>query len=259
MPTRTIHGAAIHYDEAGKGLSFVLVHGFPLDNRIFDAQHAEIEKTHHVIRPDLRGFGKSQSTAPFTIASLADDLHALLKEIDALPCVLGGLSMGGYVSLAYARRYASDLRGLILIDTRSEADTSQAKEGREKMIALARGPNGAKAISDQMFPKMLAPQNQETDVGRRARQIMESQSPLTIEHALMALRDREDYTGDLPSIAVPTLIVVGAEDAITPPDMSRKLNASIPRSRLVEIPGAGHLSPMEQPAAVSEVIGEFIT
>src|SRR5438477_5830703 len=103
MPTRTIHGAAIHYDESGKGLPVALLHGFPLDNRIFEAQSAAIEKTHRVIRPDLRGFGKSQSSASFTVASLADDVQALLKEIGALPCVLGGLSMGGYVSLAFAR------------------------------------------------------------------------------------------------------------------------------------------------------------
>jgi 3-oxoadipate enol-lactonase len=257
MPIKTIHGAAMHYEESGSGTPVALIHGFPLDSRIFAEQANALSRQYRVIRPDLRGFGKSQSGAPFSVASQADDVHALLKEIDALPCVLGGLSMGGYIALVFARKYGKDLRGLVLIDTRCEADTAEGKTGRDKMIQSVR-EGGAKAAADQMFPKMLAEQNQKSDVGQRARQIMESQSPQTIEYALAALRDRDDCSTDLPSISVPTLIIVGDHDAITPPDMARKLKAAIPRSTLVEIVGAGHLSTMEKPVEVTAAISKFL-
>jgi 3-oxoadipate enol-lactonase len=258
MPTKTVNGAASFYDDTGNGAPpLVLVHGFPLDGRIFAHQAKELSRERRVICPDLRGFGRSQSGASFTIASLADDVHGLLKELDALPCVLGGLSMGGYVALAFAKKYASDLAGLILIDTRSEADTADGKAARDKMIQSAR-ISGARAIADQMFPRMLSPQNQSREVGAAARQIMESQRPETIENALAAMRDREDYTGILRSIAVPALILVGEHDAITPPDMARQMNSAVPKSKLQIIPRAGHLSTMEQPAQVTAAIAGFL-
>src|SRR6266542_306071 len=146
MPTKSINGATIPYQERGRGVPVVLVHGFPLDSGMWEAQLDALSDRYRVIAPDLRGFGQSISTEPFTIASQADDVHALLKELGALPCVLAGLSMGGYIALAFSRKYASDLRALTLIDTRSEGDTPQGKENRNKMIQLVRD-NGSKAVA----------------------------------------------------------------------------------------------------------------
>src|SRR3954471_8710967 len=165
MPARTINNTALHYEEwgeSGKGTPLVLLHGFPLDGRVWGAQRKSLSDRCRVIAPDLRGFGKSApATSPFTMESLADDVHALLAEIGALPCVLGGLSMGGYVALAYVKKYPGDLKGLALIDTRAEGDTPEGKEGRGKMIDTARGPAGAKAVADQMMPKMVAAEAQD--------------------------------------------------------------------------------------------------
>ena len=119
-------------------MPLVLLHGFPLDLRMWEGQRGDLTSVARVITPDLRGFGKSQPPAPFTMESQADDVHALLTEIGALPCVLAGLSMGGYIALNYARKCPQDLRALILVDTRAEADTPQGKENRQKMIELAR-------------------------------------------------------------------------------------------------------------------------
>ena len=156
MPMRTIDQMAMNYQETGSGPAVVLLHGFPLDSRVWDAQRQALSDRFRIITPDLRGFGASKSEHAFTIESLADDVHALLSQIGALPCVLGGLSMGGYVSLAYAKKYPTDLRGLMLIDTKAAGDTPEARQGREKMIALARD-SGSKAVADQMMPKMVAP------------------------------------------------------------------------------------------------------
>jgi pimeloyl-ACP methyl ester carboxylesterase len=191
--------------------------------------------------------------------SLADDVHALLAELKALPCVLGGLSMGGYVALAYVKKYPMDLRGLMLMDTRSEGDTPEGRQGREKMISLVR-ESGAKAVADQMMPKMLAKDTAERmpAVAEKLRLIMEACPARTIEHALAAMRDRCDHTANLPSIAVPTLILVGDQDAITPPAVAQKMQASVPRSTLEVIAGAGHMSPMENPDAVNRVMLNFL-
>src|ERR1043165_1650122 len=134
MPSQNVNGATIHYDEAGQGTPLVLLHGFPLDNRVWTQQRTALADRFRVITPDLRGFGKSPSIAPFTMESLADDVHALLQAIGALPCIIGGLSMGGYVCLEFVRKHPASVKGLMLIDTRAEGDSPEGKQGREKMI-----------------------------------------------------------------------------------------------------------------------------
>jgi pimeloyl-ACP methyl ester carboxylesterase len=215
---------------------------------------------YRMIAPDLRGFGQSASIEPFTIEQLADDGHALLENLGALPAVVVGFSMGGYVALAFARKYPRDLRALILVDTRAEADTAEGKAGRDRAIELVR-QSGAKAIADQMLPKLLAPEDRRrggTKVSDVVRGMMESVPRLTIGHALRAMRDRQDYTEMLPSIAVPTLILVGEHDAVTPPQVARAMHERIPRSQLVVIPDAGHLSPLENPDAVGRATQDFL-
>jgi pimeloyl-ACP methyl ester carboxylesterase len=259
MPQESVNGTTLHYTEAGTGPNLVLVHGFPLSSLMWEKQIAALADRNRAIAPDLRGFGKSPSNDPFTMESLAEDLHSLLIRLDLCPVVLAGLSMGGYVALAYVKKYPMDLRGLILIDTRAEGDTAEGKQGRQKMIELVREA-GSAAVAEQMLPKMLS---EETcrgmpNVSQALRKIMESCPPLTIEHALLALRDRKDQTENLPSIPVPTLILVGEHDAITPPAMSQRMHELIPRSKLATIPCAGHMSPMENPEEVNRQISEFV-
>jgi pimeloyl-ACP methyl ester carboxylesterase len=191
--------------------------------------------------------------------SQADDIHALLAGMGALPCVLGGLSMGGYVAFAFARKYARDLRGLILVDTRAEADTAEGKAGRQKMIDLVRA-SGSAAIADQMMPKML-----HADAAQKRPQLVQSLHaimtacpPETIENALAAMRDRPHQVAALATISTPTLVVVGEGDAITPVSMAQTMHKGIAGSRLAVIQGAGHMAPMEQPSQVNQAIRQFI-
>jgi pimeloyl-ACP methyl ester carboxylesterase len=246
----------ISYWRHGQGLPVVLLHGFPLDHRIFDEVAADLAARWTVITPDLPGFGQSVPPRAFSLQSLADELHEFFTELKILPCVLGGLSMGGYASLAYARKYGSTLRGLLLIDTKAAADPPQAKENRNAMIqTVAHG--GARAVAAQMLPKVLAPAAQD-GVRDRARRIMEACPAKTIEYASLAMRDRDDSTPMLSSIAAPTLIVVGADDAITPPAVAEEMRQAIPKAQLAIIAGAGHLSPMEQPKRVAAAIDRFL-
>jgi pimeloyl-ACP methyl ester carboxylesterase len=238
----------------------VLLHGFPLDRRVWEAQVEELSRDARVITPDLRGFGQSKSNGPFTIEALADEVHALLADIGALPAVIGGLSMGGYVALAYAKKYPKDLRGLVLIDTKADADTTEGRAARDKMIALVR-EKGSAAVAEQMMPKMMAPDadKQRPAVAKQLRAIMDACPPLTIAHALAAMRDRPDRTGDLPSTPVPTLVIVGEHDAITPPDKAQAIVKDVPGAQLVTVRGAGHMSPMEQPQQVNDALRRFLS
>ncbi len=162
MPDVTINNQKISYTERGRGLPLVLVHGFPLDNRIWESQLAALSDQYRVIAPDLPGFGKSQPSPknPFTMESLADTLHAFLTQIKATPCALAGLSMGGYMAFAYERKYPTTLKAFILVDTKAEADTTEGKAGRNKMIETVR-TQGPPAIAAAMMPKMLSAESQQ--------------------------------------------------------------------------------------------------
>ena len=264
MPRREAHGVLLHYTEQGSGNPVVLLHGFPLDSTMWAAQAPALAAAgYRVVTPDLRGFGQSDlapsKPRPYTLEALADELHVLLTGLGALPCVLAGLSMGGYVALAYARKYPLDLRGLVLVDTKAEADTAEGKQGREKMIDLVR-KDGAKAVADQMMPKMLAQDapDQRPKTAQMLRQMMEACPPKTIENALAAMRDRPDRSGELASIKAPTLVIVGDADVITPPAVAQSMAEKIPGAQLVTIRGAGHMSPMEQPDQVNRAMKTFL-
>ncbi len=237
----------------------VLLHGFPFNGRLWRRQVEALQDLYRVIVPDLRSFGRSVGNDPFTIESQADEVHGLLMDRDALPCVLCGLSMGGYVALAYARKYPATLRGLILMDTKSAADTSEAKLQRQKMIDLA-NTSGSLAVADAMMPKLLC---EETltgypEIAKEIQSMAGENPPLTLAHALAAMRDRPDLSDYLPSIAEPTLILVGAEDAITPPALSQEMHRAIPNSTLEVITGSGHVTAMERPDQVNVAIRNFM-
>jgi 3-oxoadipate enol-lactonase len=259
MPQAPINGTTLHYIDQGQGRPLVLLHGFPLDATCWDAQIGHLSKLCRVIAPDLRGFGQSRSNDSFTMDSLASDVHALVQHLGAEPCVLAGLSMGGYVALAYARKCPAKLDGLVLIDSRAAGDPAEAREKRTQLAEKVRSV-GASAVVEQMMPKMLSPQTQRDrpEVVQRLRKMIESCPTQTLINALYALRDREDHSDFLPSIADPTLILVGRDDALTPPEMARQMHAAIPRSRLVEIPDAGHMTPLENPDALNRELEGFV-
>ena len=257
MPTTIIRGATIHYIDQGSGPAIVLLHGFPLDHRMWNGQIESLSSAgHRVIAPDFRGFGQSPPAGPFSMESLADDVHALAEQLGATLFVLAGLSMGGYVALAYARKYPGSLRGLVLLDTKAESDTPEGREGRGKMIQLVR-EKGSRAVGDAMQPKLLAA-NAKPGVVKRLRDMTDGTPPITIEHALAAMRDRPDQTGMLSSIQVPALVIVGDADAITPPAVCQAMQRAISHSQLVIIRDSGHMTTMEEPEQVNDAMREFL-
>jgi len=246
-------------DARGDGPALLLVHGYPLDHTLWAHQVATLARWRR-IAPDLRGAGASDAPAGgYSMASYADDLARLLDRLGVERAVVVGLSMGGYIAFELLRRHRQRVMGLVLVDSRADADGPEQRKGRDDMIELARS-KGAAAIAERMVPRLLGRTTQQTqpNVVEQLRDMIGRCPVPGIVGALGAMRDRPDSTPLLPGIDVPTLVVVGAEDELTPPAMSRTMASAIPAATLTTIPGAGHLAPLEAPTAVTRVIAEFL-
>jgi len=246
-------------DVRGDGPALLLVHGFPVDHSLWAHQVATL-KGWRRIAPDLRGCGASDAPADgYSMAAYADDLVRLLDRLQVGRAVVAGLSMGGYVAFELLRRYRERVAGLILVDTRAEADTADARRGREAMIEAARS-GGASAVAERMLPRLLGRTTHRTQppLVQQVREMIAHQRVPGIVGALGAMRDRPDSTPLLATIDVPTLVVVGEEDEVTPPALARAMTAAIPSAALTTIAAAGHFAPLEAPSAVSRVMAEFL-
>ena len=248
--------------ERGRGMPIVLVHGFPLDHSMWNAQIAALGERWHVIAPDLRGFGTSQVIAgTATMDAMADDLAALL---DALaidePVVVVGLSMGGYVAFQFWRKYVERLRGLVLCDTRAAADTPEAAQARHALVERLLD-EGMQVVVGAMLPKLLAPATLagHSEAVEALRETMLANPAEGSAAALRGMAQRPDMTAELPKISLPTLVIVGQEDAISTVDEMRGIAKAIPESEFVVIPRCGHMTPMEHPLAFNEAIEQFLT
>ncbi|HET7023861.1 MAG TPA: alpha/beta fold hydrolase [Gemmatimonadales bacterium] len=260
MTRLTVNGVNLAVDIRGDGPAILFVHGYPLDRTIWQHQIGALTGWRR-IAPDLRGFGLSDAPdLGYSMATYADDLAALLDALGVRQAVVCGHSMGGYVAFEFARRFRDRLQALILVDTRAEADSVDGRKAREAAMVIAR-EQGARAIAEQMLPSMLAvgAAHLMPQIADRVRGIMESAPVSGILGALGAMRDRPDSTPLLPTLAgVPSLVIVGDQDQLTPPVMSRSIVGGIPGAVLGVIPNAGHLPSVEQPLATTRVINEFL-
>lgn len=250
----------IGFDDVGQGPAVVLLHAFPLSRAMWRPQVEALQGSYRLLVPDLAGFGDSSGFegAP-SVDALADDVARLLDEARVDRAVVGGLSMGGYVSLAFARRHAGRLRGLVLADTKAEADDDAARANRDRMIASAADSTGL-AFIEQMLSKLVGATtlSGRPEVLDEVRRIGGAQVAAGIVGALKALRDRPDSGPGLGAIAVPTLVVVGNEDVLTPPAVAESLAGRVRGARLARIEAAGHLSNLEQPVAFNTALGTFL-
>jgi 3-oxoadipate enol-lactonase len=255
-----VRGIEIAYEDVGRGDPVVLLHGFLFNRSLWREQAEALGESFRLITPDLRGHGESAAVpGPATMEEMADDVAALLDGLGVGRAIVGGLSMGGYVTLAFCRRYPERVRALILADTRAQADTEEQRRGREEMarVALTRG---MQPIADSMTPKLLAPETiaARPDVVERTRAMILGTSPSGAAEALRGMSVRRDQTEWLREISVPTLILVGSEDAITPPAASEAMRAQIKGARLDVIEGAGHASNIERPAEFNRALADFL-
>lgn len=247
------------YEERGSGPVLLFVHGFPLDRRMWIGQLSGLAKHRRCVAADLRGHGLStidDEDPTFSMDLFADDLAATLDEVGADQADICGLSMGGYVAFAFWRKYRERVRTLILCDTKSEADSDEAKAGREKTAQLVR-EQGMEQLWEGLGPKLLASSPKAEDV-ELLKAMFLAQQPAVIAADALAMRDRPDSTPDLAGIDVPVLVVHGEEDQLMPIDGARAMAEKIPGATFAAIPSGGHMSPMENTAAANDAIGAFL-
>jgi pimeloyl-ACP methyl ester carboxylesterase len=254
-----INGIELGYDDVGTGQPVLFAHAFPLNRSMWAPQLSALVERCRCVAADFRGFGETAAQGPNTMAQYADDLAALLDHLRIDQVVLVGCSMGGYAAFAFWARHPTRVRALVLADTRPGADTDEGRARRRKLIDVAR-TEGATAIANLQIASIVGrtTRDKQPDMYDAVHRMMAQAGADAIVGALEAMMSRADSTPLLATITVPTLIVVGEEDTLTPLAESRAMHTQIPGSRLEIIAHAGHLANLERPAAFNHVLTEFL-
>jgi 3-oxoadipate enol-lactonase len=240
------------------GPALFLLHGFPLDHRMWLNQIEPLGERYRVIVPELRGFGQSTVDSDYSLADLAEDVEQVRQHLAAREQIhLVGLSMGGYVCFEYWHAYTMNLKSLVLANTKPSADDETAKQGRFAMAAKALEQGTWPAVAP-MMDRLIGANCRGSAVETTMREMMESASPQAVAAAQRAMAERRDFTPMLPSIAIPTLIITGQHDVIAPPEPTQAWASQIPNSRYVELPDAGHMTTMESPEQFNQALIDFI-
>lgn len=262
MPFAEVDGVRLQYTDAGSGEpALVLLHAFPLHAGMWAPQVAHLSSQRRIVAPDFLGFGGSEapeSMYRYTMLGYADLLAGLLDRLGLDRVALCGLSMGGYVALAFLRQYAERVSALILADTRASADTTQVFERRtDQQDQVAR--IGTTALIETLLAGLLSDDTRASrlDLVEQVRRLMANPAAGFIG-ALEAMKHRPDATAELPGISVPTLVVVGEDDALSPPDVARHMHERIPGSELAVLPHAGHLSNLEAAEEFNAAVAGFL-
>ena len=247
----TSNGTGIEYEIEGPrtGIPVVFVHGFPFSREMWKPQTEALKRDHYLITYDVRGHGASDvGDGQYTVETFVDDLIGLLDHIKVSRAVVVGLSMGGYIALRAIERNPDRFRGLVLCDTRSEADGNEGKIKRAQQAKSVK-LEGMKIFAETFLKAVFHETTFQTNpqAVEMIRGVIERSSPLAVAGTLTALAARTDSTPSLYNIKVPTLILVGKHDILTPPSASHAMKEKIPGATLHIIPGAAHLSNLENP------------
>ncbi|MDP8988252.1 MAG: alpha/beta hydrolase [Actinomycetota bacterium] len=266
MPTATLDGTTLHYLDEGSGHpAVVLLHAFPLHAGMWERQIDALAERVRVVAPDLVGFGGSdapEDPSAYSVDGWADDVARLLDHLGLDRVVVAGQSMGAYVAFSFLRRHRSRLAGLVLADTRPTADSAEARDRRvrQQEQMSAGGEAGKAEVVEGLLQTLLCPDTLEhrLDVVETARRLMDN-PPHGLVGALEAMKRRPDSVGDLATVDVPTLVLVGDQDAPSPPEVAQSMQQGIPGAELVVVPGAGHLSGLEAPEAFNAALVDFVS
>lgn len=246
--------------DIGGGTPLVLLHAFPLSSAMWLAQREGLATRFRVLTPDLRGFGGSSlgGDAP-SIDVMADDVAALLDAKNIDRAIVGGLSMGGYVTLAFCRRHPDRVLGAILADTKATEDTPAAREGRIRTAERLEAEGNVSVLLEDLLPRLVGPTTMRSRalVYGRVRGLVQSTPPQAAAWAQRAMAARADSVGALAGFRAPTLVLHGAEDVIMTEDDARTMAEALPNAELITIPGAYHLTAVEQPQLFNDAVTEF--
>ncbi len=258
---KKINGFSMFYRDQGGGVPVMLIHGFPLTGDIWDSQIENLSAKVRVIAPDLRGFGKSGITeGTYFMELFAHDLKELLDTLGIENAVFAGISMGGYITFTFYRMFPSYVKAMVLLDTRSGADSEQGKQGRINLAQRARNGEMDK-IADEWTDKLFAPSTIKIrpDIVHTVRDGIYRTSPEAIANASLGMMERQDSTSLLHNIACPVLIIVGEKDILTPVEEAKTMAAKINGARVEVVKDAAHLTCLEAPEKVNSLMLSFLS
>lgn len=245
-----VNNITLAYEKLGSGAPLMLVHGFPLDHTIWNETAHLLDTDFDVILPDLRGFGQSTTVeTPYTMSDMADDLAGLLDHLGLDRAVFVGHSMGGYVCLAFAKKYPQRVSGLGLVASQAAADSPERKAGRYQTAGDV-SQKGVGIVAEGMTPKLSA----DSAVQAYVRPLMERQTPAAVMGALKAMAEREDTLMSLSAAVFPVNLIHGDEDVLIPIERAQEIKAALPSARLTALKGIGHMPMMESPSETANGI-----
>lgn len=251
----------LSYDDVGEGsIPVIFLHGFPFDKTMWELQLEFLKFTYRLISCDIRGFGKSTDEyTPLSIDLFGDDLIKFMDKLKIEKAIVCGLSMGGYIALNALKRFPGRFEALVLCDTQCIADTAEGKAKRYKVIEDIK-TNGVAKFKEGFIKSVFhvdSPTNKK-EIVDQLRDVVFANSQNIITQGLTALAERSETCSSLDEISIPTLIICGREDAVTPLAQSESMNAAIKGSKLQVIENAGHVSNLEQPHEFAQYLSEFL-
>ena len=254
MQKINVNGIELAYERRGQGAPLVLLHGFPLDHHTWDLVAPLLEGTFDLILPDLRGFGQSSTVeSQYSVDDFASDIAGLLDQLGIQKSAIAGHSMGGYVALAFTKRYPERVSGLGLVSTQTPADPPERKEGRYKSAADVE-EKGISVVVDAMGPKFTS----DEEIQSAARTIMERQKPGAFIGGLKAMAERMDTTSLLAELKIPVVVIHGDADALVPVDRAREVRSAVSHVHYVELKGVGHLPMLEAVSETAEALKHLV-
>jgi len=256
-------GVRLAFRDEGRGeQALVLLHAFPLHSAMWEPQLKALSSSCRVLAPDLKGFGGSDAPlerSEYSMDSYADELASFLDNLDLRRVVLAGLSMGGYVALAFLRRHRERVGALVLADTRAGSDAPEVAARRvAQQVEVAAG--GVSAIAEMLLTTLVGEytHSHRRQLIEQVRSLMGDASPGGVIGALEAMRLRADATEELSRIEVPTLVVVGDQDVLSPPAIAEAMSSAIAASRFALMRKSGHLSNLEAADQFNAALGAFL-
>jgi pimeloyl-ACP methyl ester carboxylesterase len=249
-----------YYDNGNSDIPLILIHGFPLDKRMWELQIEKLLWSTRIITPDLRGHGESEiGSRQYSIESYADEIVEFISIMGIKKFSLGGFSMGGYIAMDLVKRYPEKVSSLLLLHTKYESDSDEVKIGREDMAKLAE-TSGANPIAERLIPRLLTQNSVDNrpDLVDRVHRMITQCSIEGIAGDLRAMAAREDFTNTLKDLNIPTLIVSGKNDVVIPSSESEKMHNLINNSQLHILQETSHLSNLEKSDEFNTIISKFI-
>jgi len=257
---KIINGLSVFLSGSNESKSIVFVHGFPFDQRMWQAQVEELSKEKFCVTYDIRGLGESPvGDGQFTMEIFVDDLESIINEMKLDKPILCGLSMGGYISLRAIEKMQEKFSALILCDTKSETDDNEGKLKRAAAIKQINSGNFDGFI--ESFVRNCFGEKFVNENNAEYRMVVErskKNNPVGVKGCLLAMAGRTDTTRILPKIKLPTLIICGSEDKLTPPSVMKPMTEQIPNSEFILVESAGHMTPIEYPKVISRAIKDFL-